>query len=72
MLPCKKLTVHYFSPANRFYKAKLEDKNQVITLSQEEAIKLIGSTEWTSSETKQISNNKRLLVEKTYILSTAP
>jgi hypothetical protein len=72
MLPSKKLTVHYFSPANRFYKAKLEDKNQVITLSHEEAIKLIGSTEWTSSETRQISNNKRILVEKTYIQSTIP
>jgi hypothetical protein len=72
MLPIKKLTVHYFSPANRFYKAKLEDKNQVITLSQEEAIKLIGSTNWTSSESKQVSDNKRSFVEKTYILTLTP
>jgi hypothetical protein len=70
MLPVKKLTVHYFSPANRFYKAKLEHQNQVVTLSQEEAVKLIGSTDWTSTESKQISANKRSFIEKTYTLVT--
>jgi hypothetical protein len=72
MLPIKKLTVHYFLPANRFYKAKLEEKNQVITLSQEEALKLIASTTWTSTESKQVGDNKRSFIEKTYLLSIAP
>ncbi|MDO1449869.1 hypothetical protein Q0590_26555 [Rhodocytophaga aerolata] len=72
MLPFKKLTVHYFSPANRFYKAKLEQNNQISTLSQEEALKLIASTTWTSTESKQISDNKRLLIEKIYLLTLAP
>ncbi len=71
MLPSKKLTVHYFSPANRFYKAKLEDKNQVITLSHEEASKLIHSTEWTTTESKTVSHNKRMFIEKTYVLASA-
>ena len=69
MLPFKKLTVHYFSPTNRFYKAKLEQNNQINTLSQEEALKLIDSTTWTSTESKQVSDNKRTLIEKIYLLS---
>lgn len=72
MLALKKLTVHYFSPANRFYKAKLEAYNQVISLSQEEALKLITSTTWTSTESKHVSDNKRSFTEKTYLLSIAP
>jgi len=72
MLPFKKLTVQYFFPANRFYKAKLEQNNQISTLSQEEAIKLIASTTWTSTESKQVNDNKRSFIEKTYLLSMAP
>jgi hypothetical protein len=72
MLSFKKLTVYYFSPANRFYKAKLEQNNQISTLSQEEALQLIASTAWTSTESKQVNDSKRLFIEKTYLLSMAP
>jgi hypothetical protein len=72
MLAVKKLTIKYFSPANRFYKAKLEANNQVITLSQEEATKLVQATIWTSTETRSVSDNKRTMIEKTYLLQMAP
>lgn len=68
MLPIKKLTVKYFSPTNRFYKAKLEHNNHVITLSQEDALKLINSTTWTTTESRSVMDNARAMTEKTYVL----
>jgi hypothetical protein len=50
------------------YQAKLEEKNQVTTVSQEEARKLITSPTWKNTETRQIADNKRAMVEKTYVL----
>ena len=68
MLPEKKLTVTYFSPTNRFYKARLESNNQVISLSGEETLQLIGSTGWTTTQTKTTMDKNRTMLEKVYIL----
>jgi hypothetical protein len=70
MLSDKKLTVTYFSPTNRFYKAKLESNNQVISLSGEETLKLINSTGWTTTQTKTTTDKNRTMVEKVYILNS--
>jgi hypothetical protein len=67
MSESKKLIVKYFPHSNSFYKAKLENKNQVSILSQEEATKLILGTAWTTTESKQVTDKKRVLIEKTYV-----
>lgn len=64
----KKLIVKYWKNTNAMYQAKLEEKNQVSTLSQEEAKKLITSPIWKNTETRQIADNKRPMIEKTYVL----
>jgi hypothetical protein len=69
MVPSKKLTIHYFSLNNRFYKAKLEENQQVVTLSQEQATKIMDATTWTTTQSRQINDNKRTLIEKTYVLA---
>jgi len=62
----KQLIIKYWSKTNAFYYAKLVDKYQVSTLSQEEANKLINSSFWTHVGNKPVSVKSRAMIEKTY------
>jgi hypothetical protein len=68
----KQLIIKYWSRTNAFYQAKLVEKNQVSTLSQEEAQKLIGATSWTDIANKSISVKSRDMIEKTYVYTPHP
>ncbi len=68
----KQLIIKYWSKTNAFYQAKLIEKYQVITLSQEETHKLIGATSWTDIASKSISVKSRDMIEKTYVFSPQP
>jgi hypothetical protein len=63
------LIIKYWSKTNAFYQAKLVEKHQVSTLSQEEAQKLIGATSWSDIANKSISVKSRDMIEKTYVFS---
>ena len=71
MSVAKQLTITYWSKTNAFYQAKLVEKYQVSTLSQQEANRLIGSTLWTDIANKSISSKSSDMIEKTYVLPLA-
>jgi hypothetical protein len=68
----KQLIIKYWSKINAFYQAKLIEKSQVSTLSQEEANKLIGATSWTDIANKPISVKSQDMIEKIYKYISQP
>ncbi|QHT71791.1 hypothetical protein GXP67_36570 [Rhodocytophaga rosea] len=65
----KQLIIKYWSRTNAFYQAKLVEKNQVSTLSQEEANKLVSATAWTDVANKSIFVKSRDMIERTYVFT---